>query len=517
MTHFSARRTSHASLDIEESGLKDRGQLWALFALIVYAPLPLASNRPWALALLGLLTGCLFLWNLWWPSGRSTELVWKCARTPLILLSLWMVLLAVQLVPLPETFNNMLDQRASNVFGIKGGGSLTISIDPYSTRLYLAKACVLAAAFWLVIALVNSRRRVVLLARVVVFSGLLQALVGVVLMASGATFQLFFVILESARAHGTFVSPNHYAGYLELTLAMGVGLMIAKLDGRSVASWRQRVHGWLAVLLSGKAMLRLSLIIMVVGLVASRSRGGNSAFFASLLIVGVLTVILVKRASGKNPQAANTMRSTIFFITSLIVLDVVIIGGMVGVEKVVQRIENTNLQAQSAQVQLQELPSKDGKSNVNVKREPVQVRHYEQSVEERGEAAIPSLQILRDFPWLGTGGGTYHLSFPHYRPADVQGYFDHPHNDFVEFASEAGLLGLLLLAAMVVHSIWQSFKLMLHPRDQLTQGMVFASLMGITSLLIHGTVDFNFQNPANAMLFLILLSLPYTVKTMSKR
>jgi hypothetical protein len=67
----------------------------------------------------------------------------------------------------------------------------------------------------------------------------------------------------------------------------------------------------------------------------------------------------------------------------------------------------------------------------------------------------------------------------------------------------------MLLASMVLHSVWRSVKLLVHSRDQLARGMAFASLMGITSLLIHGTVDFNFQNPANAMLFIILISLPF--------
>lgn len=485
---------------------RDRAQLWALFALIVYTPLPLASNRPWALALLGLMTGGLLLWAVWRPGGRSTVLAWQSARIPLILLGLWMVLLAIQLIPLPGVWIDALDQRALNGFGTQSLSSGTISIDPYSTRLYLAKACILSAVFWLVVTLVNSRRRVELLAKVIVFSGLLQALVGVVLMASGTTFQLFFAPMVNPRAHGTFVSPNNFAGYLELTLAVGIGLMIAKLDGRSAANWRQSLHGWLTVLLSGKAMLRLTLVIMVVGLVASRSRMGNAAFFASLLIIGVFAIIFSKQAMRKNHEkhATDTMRSTIFFITSLIVLDVVIIGGVVGVEKVVQRIENTNLQTQIRDVQ------------ANPTGLALQVHRPQQSVEERTEAAVPAMQIVRHFPWLGTGGGTFHLAFPHYRPAEVQGYYDHTHNDFVEFASEVGLLGLLLLALMVAHSVSRSVKLLASSRDQLARGMAFASLMGITSLLIHAAVDFNLQIPANAMLFLILLGLPY-LQTMLKR
>ena len=119
------------------------------------------------------------------------------------------------------------------------------------------------------------------------------------------------------------------------------------------------------------------------------------------------------------------------------------------------------------------------------------------------------MPIVREFPWLGTGGGTFHLAFPHYQPAELGGYWDHTHNDYVEFASEVGLLGLLLLSLMVWHSAWCSVKLLLRSHDQLARGMAFASLMGLTSLLIHGAVDFNFQNPANAMLFIIVLSFPY--------
>lgn len=460
-------------------------QFWALLALIVYAPLPLGSNRPWAVALLGILAGGLLLWNIWWPCGRSAVLAWKQARMPFILLGLWMLLLAIQLTPLPDSWIGMLNPHT--VFGSQGPGLSTISIDRYSTRLYLAKSCILTVVFWLAVTLVNSNRRVEWLARLIVFSGLLQSLVGIVLMATNTNFQVFFVTMDNPRAHGTFVSPNNFAGYLELTLATGIGLMIAKLDGRPAVNWKQRLHGWLDVLLTGKAMLRLALIIMVVGLVASRSRMGNTAFLASLLIIGVFAVFFSRHAA----------RTTIVFIVSLIVLDVVIIGGYVGVEKVVQRLENTNIEMQARYI------------NKGAGGQSVQSVPSEESVEERSEAGRDAMQIIRDFPWLGTGGGTFHLAFPHYQTVTLTGYWDHAHNDFVEFSSEAGLLGSLLLVLIVAHSVLQSVKQLTHSRDQFACGMAFASLMGVTSLLIHGTVDFNLQIPANAMLFIIVLSLPY--------
>jgi len=77
------------SLHVSERG---HAQFWALMALIVYTPLPLASNRPWALALLGVLTGCMLLWSIWRPGGHAADSVWRSAKVPLLLLELWMLL-----------------------------------------------------------------------------------------------------------------------------------------------------------------------------------------------------------------------------------------------------------------------------------------------------------------------------------------------------------------------------------------------------------------------------------------
>jgi len=472
--------------------MSDRAQFYALLALIVYTPLPLASNRPWALALLGMLSGSLLLWTIWKPCRRSTAIVWKIGRVPLFVQGLWVSLLALQLLPLPTAWLN-----APGLRGVSGYAGKMISIDVYSTQLYLSKALILLIVFWVTLSLINSQRRIELLAKVIVISGLFQAMLGVMLMASGTTFEVFFVPVIDGWAHGTFIYHNHLAGYLEMTLATGIGLMIAKLDGRSFTSWRTRLHGWLSLLFSEKILLRVSLIIMVIGLVATRSRMGNSAFLASLLIVGLFTVILTKymtrNISVKHKH--DVTQAMMIFIVSLIVIDVVIIGGIVGIEKVVQRIENTNIETQ-ARI-----------SRTEVGAPAVQIPS--ESLEQRSQAARYAVQIVRDYPLLGLGGGTFHLAFPRYVKADVNGFYDHAHNDYVEIASETGLTGLLLLGVIIVHSIMRAIALLAQSRDQLQRGMAFASLMGMVSLLIHAAVDFNFQNPANAMLFLIMISFPY--------
>lgn len=482
-------------------------QFVALLGVIVVAPLPLAGNRPWALALLGALIMGILMWNLWAPELRVTPAEennhrarWQRARLPLYLMGAWVALLALQLVPLPSSLVSALDFSHVAGFPFFSGEWTTLSIDPYSTRLYLLKALVLLAFFWLLLRLTTTPARVELLVKTIVLCGFVQATIGVILFAWAANYSLFFVQVEHFNAKGTFISRNHFAGYLEMTLAMGIGLMIAKLENYRPHTWKQRITRWLAVVMNEKARLRIMLIVMVIGLIASRSRMGNAAFFFSLLIVGTIAIVLSKRAT----------RATVIFITSLVVLDIVIMGSVVGVEKVMQRIEDTNLRNREPVV-IESGANRQGGLESRKPGAQVASLDKEESVETRIEAGRRAAVILKDFPILGAGGGSFHIAFVPYQPFELRGYFDHAHNDFVEFGVETGAVGLFLLAAIVLASLFHALRILLLRRNRFARGMAFASLMGMVALMIHSFVDFNLQILANGMLFVVILTLPYLV------
>ena len=85
--------------------------------------------------------------------------------------------------------------------------------------------------------------------------------------------------------------------------------------------------------LRSRAPLRILLAIMAIALVLTRSHMGNTAFFVSLFTTGVLALLLFKERP----------RSVVVLIASLIVIDIVMIGSWVGIERVKQRIEQTSL------------------------------------------------------------------------------------------------------------------------------------------------------------------------------
>jgi len=342
--------------------------------------------------------------------------------------------------------------------------SMTLSIDPHASRAALLKSLAYAAIFFLTLALVNRRARIATFARVLVYSAVLYAVYAVMLHLGGVKeAYLGAVINHAASASGTFANRNHFAGYLEMALALGIGLLIAELSDRSAETWKKFVRLTLEWILSPKMVLRLALCVLVIALTTTHSRMGNTAFFAALLLAGGVGIALSRHAT----------RNTVLLLASLIAIDLFIVGSWFGVEKLAQRFEQTTME----------------------------------DVRDREEPAAYTLPLIRDHAALGTGPGTFYVAFPRYRPGTVHNFYNHTHNDYAQFASESGVVGFAIIGGFVIIGLGAALVAQWKRRDPLMRGMSFACVMGVTSILIHSWVDFNLQIPANAVFFMVLLAL----------
>jgi len=392
----------------------------------------------------------------------------RAAWPAFALLGLWLGFLLLQWVPLPPEWVRVLSPHAAEMHEaadyLRGSRRITLSLDPHASYVFWLKHCAYALAFTLTLLLVHGRTRLAWLCGAIVASGLLQAFYGSFMHLAGINLEVFGMpIAHSTQASGGYVNRNHLAGLLEMTLAVGIGLMVAQLDDRPRRSWREFLHDTATLLLSGRAMLRLILVIMVVALVMTRSRMGNSAFFASLLVAGALALVLSRHAP----------RGTVILIASLIAIDVALIGTWFGVEKTVQRITETTAQ----------------------------------NVEERVEPSVYAVKMLDDYPLFGTGGGSFYTAFTRYRGSDIGAQYDHVHNDYVQFLTDTGVIGGALFGLLVLTSFVCAILAQARRRDPLARGVAFGVVMGVISIGIHSTVDFNLQIPANAFVFTILLAL----------
>ena len=145
-------------------------------AVLVWAPLPFASNRLWSGALLALLVSLVLAgWLVLYLAGKARleGEIWRWGRTPLILLLLVQMWVFVQILYLPGPLVEMLSPQAG-AWQIKEGW-LSLSLDREHTRYYLLRGCTFTAGFFLTLALVNSHRRLQIALQVLVFSGTFQA------------------------------------------------------------------------------------------------------------------------------------------------------------------------------------------------------------------------------------------------------------------------------------------------------------------------------------------------------
>jgi putative inorganic carbon (HCO3(-)) transporter len=449
----------------------EKGLFWLLLLLLIWVPIPLGSNRTWAWTVLelwayGLAGAWLILWVLR-KAGVSEALAksWPA----LALLGAWILYNALHIVPLPIGLVAALSPESARMQGLTDAAgiarqSMTLSVDAHASKEALLKGLAYTCVFFLVVALCNSRSRVAMLARILVSAAVLHSIYAVILHLENAQGEFFGTMFyHGDSASGTYPNRNHFAGYLEMTLAIGIGMLIAGLSDRTSDSWKRFFSHLIDWILSPKMVLRLALCVLVIALTTTHSRMGNTAFFASLLVTGMLGIALSRHAT----------RNTIILLVSLVAIDLFIVGSWFGVEKLARRMEQTTM------------------TDVQVREEP----------------AAHAIPLIKDYVGFGSGPGTFYVTFPRYRPATVVNFYDYAHNEYVQFASESGIIGLGLLGTLVVLTLGVALKAHLQRRDPLMRGMSFACVMGVISILIHSWVDFNLQIPANATYFMVLLAL----------
>src|SRR5581483_2598910 len=131
---------------------------------------------------------------------------------------LGMILLGlIQLLPLRSAADNA---------GLPLTLSRSLSLDPYATRLVLVTALFIYFAATLIF--IDTPRRLRTLTRTIIIFGFLLAMFGLTQsFTSDGTKVYWFRQLTQSTAFGPFINRHHFAGYMELTLALPLGLLFS--------------------------------------------------------------------------------------------------------------------------------------------------------------------------------------------------------------------------------------------------------------------------------------------------
>jgi len=422
--------------------------------LLALAPLALGAVHEWAsFPLLGLsfLIGAVSSWRARSARRRGEHSPpvpgWR------LLLALH-VLVVAQLVPLPP---GLLKAVSPGSFAFYDGNSLValqgyrpISVNPADTArglFFLAGITLVYASAFRELHQDRWRHR---LAAAILAVGSVLALVGLLQAASLHPTRIYGLW----RPHwdwgvfGPYVSRGHFAGYVVMAIPLALAFA-AEAWQSTWERWRVGRRGWLA--LSEPAGLAAVWwaalgVLLVVALVASRSRTGLVAFVVS---GACLPVALRRRRLALVLLAATVVAVSLW----------VEVGG------VVRAFEARGLGASRLELWSEALP------------------------------------MARDFPVLGAGFNAFGTAFLRYQVRYRYEWFGEAHNEYLQLLLDTGALGaalgLGLLALLARRCVRAS------ARGALDAGVAAALL----AFCVHNAADFSFQVPANAATFAALAAL----------
>lgn len=454
----------------------DHYLFYFFLSILIWAPIPLGSNRPWSsMLLVFLLASLCFFWLILYLNNRvSISAAVYRARWAIVSLAFFQLWVLSQSINFPQALVTFLSPNIATQYQLAGFNEaryISLNVDNSLKTGVLGLGLLLS--FIMALLLITTKERKHIFYITLVVSGTVQAFYGVILVFIDSEmllkFETFFH-MHKTSASGTFVNSNHFAGYLNICLAIGVGLLLSQLNHDRHETWRSFFRATIATLLSSKVYLRIFLMIMVIGLLVSRSRMGNSAFFAALTLSTLFYLVIQKKFNVK----------VILFFLSLMLIDTFLVGTWFGLDKVVQEVQNTSL-------------SNDDRTDINAN----------------------SFVILKQFMPMGAGAGAYKFVEPGYNFAPSEALTEHAHNDYFEFLIDTGLVGvgcLLLFLYFVIKEISltlgknQSKQKSKHARSLAAS---FGLIMLLVYVAIHSSVDFNLQIPAFSFTLLTCLAMAF--------
>jgi O-antigen ligase len=392
----------------------------------------------------------------------------KHYKIPILLWLTFLLLVFIQTIPLPAFIVELLSPKAFSLQTLGHSTQFYLSTDYGQSQISLLKSVSYFCLFCITLMLINDTKRLKTLLLTILMAASVQALYGILEVLLGLQHSLVFGLVVNDAVTGSFVYKNHFSNYIMLGLAAGVGLMVASLQETGSSNARDLMRSIANTLLGNKALIRICLAIMVIALVMSKSRMGNVAFFASMTLCGIIALILIK----------NRNRGLTILIASMFVIDMFILSAWFGLDKVQERLAQTSF-----------------------------------AQETRDEVVLDSLPIVRDFPIFGSGGGSFYSIFPQYKSTEIHSFYDHLHNDYLQMTIEYGIPASLILAILVIWSLFKALHAMKHRKMSIMKGAAFAVCMAIFGMLIHMTVDFPLQAPANAAYFVVFLALAWIVSS----
>lgn len=403
-----------------------------LVVIVVFTTMAYGTVHQPILALFYLFVSLLVvLWALDSFLGGAVRFSRHLIQLPLLAAAVYGL---VQLIP----FGSMAE--TAGISGIPR----TISLNPFATQT--SAIHFLSLFFFLAVSLVllDSAARLRRLAVLITVFGFVYAFFAI--LQSVLSPLKIYGIYEAGAPFGSFVNRHNFAAYMELTMAMPLGLIFTGAVSKD------------------KRLLYITAIaLMGVALLLSGSRGGLVALLAEIIFLVLVTT------GTRHQKKVGLKLSLAALLLAAVVGGAVFVGGETSLTRVADTTASEDLTT--------------GRSNI-----------WRVTVE-----------VIRANLPLGAGFGAFGVAYtPHDSMSGLE-RVEQAHNDYLQVLADAGIVGLII-GVFFLYQLFRTGRDVRSIENNFRRGIAVGALAGIFAILVHSVFDFVLHTTAVSVMFLILVA-----------
>lgn len=358
---------------------------------------------------------------------------------------------------LPKTALN----KALGLFTVVNVLSVIFSVNyGLSLRGFFGKELKFLAIYFMVVEVINSRKRLKYI--------LITIIASAVLVIFDAGMQLFRGVdflkgyrLDQHTFGASFSAASGFAAWLIIIIPLFVGIIASNIISNAKL----------------KSLLAVTIIVQSLFLLRTYSRGAWIGFVISIIL---MFYYLIKNSSSKIKllylSAAICLLAVYLFLPRSIIFNV---KDAIRVKFKFEQTINERMKT---------IPQTVTGSNF-----------------ERIKWWKEALRIVKDYPLFGCGLNTYSIVARNYKSFEGGGVY--PHNSFLQKGAETGLLGLFIFLWV----LFIFFKIGLRYLSQNKDFLVLGLLSGILAFLIHALFDTHLYSLQLVVLFWYMLGLTIAI------
>ena len=443
--------------------------------ILLINPLPLGSNRVWAWSFEAIIAMGLLLLMVVCSMVSNQCISWhrlKRMKIELLLIGLWLFINILYLIPLPLSLLSVVSPTVASAYANIDLTYGYLSLDVYASYQTLMLSLYYFTVFVLGVILINSRRRIKFVLGLFLFLGVFESIYGMYLVSISQTGTLVQIItVNAANASGTFINRNHLVAFLSMCFILGLALrlMLSRND-RDLSHLGIKVK-MVRYISQPTRLLDFSLFLIFAGIWNTHSRAGLTSFILALLFF-YLFIFLSKKMKSINIKAI--VSGFVLFVVLLIVVS----------DDVSYLLDSFGQNSEDS------------------------LEHVLNSAQGRLLAFNQVIDNYHRYWFSGVGPGAYQVFFVNHRSQEQLAYFDHAHNDYIEFVIEYGLFSVILLVLLVLY-MYRMFVFVFKTNSSFYKIIAISVLSCLIYMLLHGNMDFNARIPANLVTIIVTISVIY--------